>query len=287
MQLQFSDLPNALLPKVASFLPNTSCVSFAIAMSNQSLDDISSCIPSEICKTIAMASVESWESIDFKDIQDICGRTLTDNDIRWVLLAIDGVHKIKSLKFTNCFGITGSGLEPLRESVVLERIDLSLVGDYESPDINPTPSISAQRSFFISAAAVIPILENIINTENNSLIHVQLPKHWREERTDIFIQFLERFDRMLNERRLQCSKGCGVCEGSEYFPLVDQRRGVITITCYQCMKHLCSRCHENYEIDFCKCCEKVYCVDCNEVDTCQECRGNVASCKVCDVVKVW
>ena len=161
----------------------------------------------------------------------------------------------------------------------MEKIDLSLVGDYESPDINPEPSISA--------AIVIPILDNILNTENNSLIHVQLPKHWREERTDIFIQFLERFDRMLNERRLQCSKGCGVCEGSRYFPLVDQQRGIITITCYQCMKHLCSSCHQNYEIDFCKCCEKMYCVDCNEVNLCEACRGNVASCKVCDVVKVW
>ena len=58
-------------------------------------------------------------------------------------MAIDGVHKIKSLKLTNCFGITGSGLEPLRGSTVLQYIDLSLVGDHENPSIDPEPPISA------------------------------------------------------------------------------------------------------------------------------------------------
>ena len=67
-----------------------------------------------------------------------------------------------------CCGITGSGLEPIRESVVLERIDLSLVGDHEDPNIYNEPAISAE--------VVIPILDSILNMENNSLIHVQLPK---------------------------------------------------------------------------------------------------------------
>jgi len=194
------------------------------------------------------------------------------------------INKVCSCEQTDVNNITeGGGLDPIRESVVLERIDLSLVSDYENPTIDPEPPFSS--------AIVIPILENILNTENNSLIHVQLPKKWREERSDLLTQFLQRFDRMLNERRLQCSKGCGVCEGREDeddFQLVDQLNGVIIFTCYQCMKHFCSSCYmDNYEIDFCKCCEKVYCVDCNEVNLCDPCQGDVASCKACDVVKVW
>jgi len=202
---------------------------------------------------------------------------LTDDDIRWVLLCIDAPNKTKSLKFTNCVGITGSGLEPMHESVVLKRIDLSLVGDHENPTLEPEPPISV--------AVVIPILENIMNKKGNSLIHVQLPKKWRVERSVILVQFLERLDRMLNERRFQCSKGCGVCEGSEDFPSVNQRRGVIDITCYQCMKNFCFGCFENCEIDQCKCCEKVYCNDCNKVHWCEVC--SKASCKACDVVNVW
>ena len=87
--------------------------------------------PSTISTSIARASRESWEDIDyFKNIQDIRGRMfkMNDKELKWISLAIDGVHKIKSLKLTNCFGITGSGLEPLplRGSAVLQYIDLSL-----------------------------------------------------------------------------------------------------------------------------------------------------------------
>ena len=34
MQLQLSDLPQGILPKVASYLPNTSCVSFAMSLTS-------------------------------------------------------------------------------------------------------------------------------------------------------------------------------------------------------------------------------------------------------------
>ena len=104
MQLQLSDLPQGILPKVASYLSNTSCVSFAMSMTS----DLFSHEPSAISTAIINASVEGWEIVDFKDMQDIFGRSLTDDDVRWILLANDGVNKIKSLKLTSCLGITGS-----------------------------------------------------------------------------------------------------------------------------------------------------------------------------------
>lgn len=199
---------------------------------------------------------------------------------------IDAQNKTKSLKFTNCIGITGSGLEPIRESTVLERIDLSLVGDHESPAIDPEPPISAET--------VTPILENILNTENNSLIHVQLPKKWRETESDIMSDFMENMDTVLNNRRIQCSKGCGICEGDDLYPLVEKHEqhpeyGINAITCYQCMKHYCSNCSRNCLIDMCQCCEKVYCEDCNKVDWCDECNVNnnrTTSCRACDALQV-
>ena len=269
-----TDLPNALLPNVASFLPRISCVSFAISLSRQPLDGT----PSVISIAIATSSNESWESIDFKDIQEgvYGGRSLTDNDIRWVLLCIDAQNKTKSLKFTNCIGITGSGLEqPMRESVVLERIDLSLVGDHQVPNIKPEPSISSW--------IVIPILESILNTENNSLIHVQLPKKWREERGILLNRFMKNMDRALNNRKIQCSKGCGICEEWTY-ARTQYSYGLNTITCYQCTEHLCSECSWNDLIAMCQCCEKVYCNDCNKILYCDGC--NTSTCRGCDV-KVW
>jgi len=296
MQLQLSDLPQGILPKIASYLPNTSCVSFAMSLTDAPISQE----PSTISKAIINASAEGWEIVDFKDIQDMRGHILTDNDIRWVLLAIDGVDKIKSLKFTNCIGITGRGLEPLMGSaVVLERIDLSLVGDYENPTITPEPPISV--------TVVVPILNSIIERNNNVLVHVQLPKKWRIERSNLLTRFLQRFDRQLNSHRYLCS-GCEdgeVCQRYENeYELVYWGQGVhndtgwlqlqygtVSLSCYECEKNFCFGCEQQCHFSFCRTCDKYYCNDCNYVNHCQ---GNnctkpyqPSSCRGCNVVKNW
>ena len=295
---QLIDLPEVLLIRVASYLPRTSCVSFAMALSKQSPQELSydmSSQPSATSIAIANASGESWEIIDFGDIQRMyfdyipsIGYTIDttrvlDGHIRWILLCI-GAHNIKSLKLTCCSGITGSGLRPLIKSPVLERIDLSLVGDHESPNITPEPPISAVE--------VIPILNSILNTEWNSLVHVQLPKKWRDEESDILNHFLKKFDRQMNHRRFHCSKGCGICEGSDDYPLVQldgesSHYGVNSITCYQCTNQYCSRCYLRGRIDFCPCCDKFYCNDCNKMQWCGRCYERKCCCSGCDIMKVW
>jgi len=296
MQLQLNDLPNALLPKVASYLPNTSCVSFAISL----FDAPTSHQPSIMSKAIANASVESWEILDFKDMQDIFGRNLTDDDVRWILLAIDAVNKIKSLKFTNCLEITGSGLQPLTGSTMLERIDLSLVGDHENPNITPEPPISVEL--------VVPILNSIIERNDNVLVHVQFPKKWRVERSVVLTQFLQRWDRLLNGRRYPCSNlGCDeICESIDEdrdpYSLVYWGQGqnaawlqlvygTVSLTCYQCEKKFCCMCEFNCEFSFCRTCDKFYCNDCNYVNHCQGSSCTTpyqpASCRGCNLVKDW
>ena len=122
-RILLTDFPDALLVQSAEYLSNTSCVSFAMALTSHNM---MSQQPSTISTAIANASKQNWDNTDLKEIQDICGHILNDIDVKWILFAIDGVHKIKSLKITNCIGITGVGLEPLRESIILESIDLSL-----------------------------------------------------------------------------------------------------------------------------------------------------------------
>jgi hypothetical protein len=294
MHLKLSDLPEGLLPKVASYLPNTSCVSFAISL----FDAPTSQEPSIMSKTIATASEEGWDIVDFKDIQGIFGRNLTDEDIRWILLATDGVDKIKSLKFTNCIGITGSGLQPLMGSTVLERIDLCLVGDHENPTLNPEPPISAEL--------VVPILNSIIGREDNVLVHVQLPKKWRVERSDILTQFLQRFDRQLNNRRYPCSKP--ECDGScedlfeddtdyqlvcwqEHRHKGYEQYGTVAMSCYLCKKNFCGGCDWDGDgARFAMCCDKFYCDECNAVYSCQgDCTTvhQATTCNVCDVFTWW
>ena len=106
----------------------------------------------------------------------------------WLLICTDAVHHLKTLKLTNCLGVTGVGLSPLVGSTVLESIDLSLVGDNKSPTIDPVPPISAE--------VVVPILESIIDTEESELEQVTLPKKWRIEKSDILTNFLRKFGRV-------------------------------------------------------------------------------------------
>jgi hypothetical protein len=50
---------------------------------------------------------------------------LTDEDLDGFLRSINALSKVKSLKLCHMFAVTGRGLESLRRSTVLERLDLS------------------------------------------------------------------------------------------------------------------------------------------------------------------
>ena len=257
--------------------------------------------------------------LDFMDIEKRCRTNLTDGELVGVLVCIDAQRALKTLKLTHCFGITGLGLEPLRGSVVLERVDLCLVEQYESPVITPDPAISVD--------VVVPILDSIIEQEASLLRHIQLPKKWRDEKKDVLSQFLVRYDRFLSGQGIICSneyevdeKCQNVCQGTEQNPWVDRGRcgcpenndqnnqwthdhtcynhdyGVQGFTCYQCMRHVCGECNEGgtfYMIDICQYCEKKYCEHCNEVVFCQGgkcCTGThrqTTSCQSCNKLNQW
>ena len=277
MEEEQQNLPIALLPKVANYLPCTSCLSLLMAMAPSSIT--SQHVPSVAVKAIA-ASCEDRDNLDFKDVQDMIGRSLTDDDIRWVLLAVDGVNNIKSLKLTHCFGVTGAGLAPLRGSVVLERIDLSLVGDYESPIIDGDAKISVYH--------VVPTLNSIVDSDDNSLVHVQFPKQWSDEESDLLTAFLEVYNNVLVSRQNPClapsfeqaQPGCqNVCRG-ELVSVSGQK------CCYTCLKYICNECDEDREfyesVESCDSCEKSFCCGCTSLwrcgqcddKTCEGCGGN-------------
>ena len=79
---------------------------------------------------------------------------------------------MKKIKLTNCTNITGIGLRPLHGSTIIEQIDLSLVGDGESPVLDPEPPISCEH--------VLPILDSIIQSEGCALKDVQYPSAWQD-----------------------------------------------------------------------------------------------------------
>lgn len=210
--------------------------------------------------------------LDFEDIEKRLASKLTDDDIAAVLVCINAAGNL-----AGCKNVTGSGLEPLRGSAVLEKIDLSLVGRYEKPRVFENPRISED--------AIVPILWSIADAEGSSLKHLHLRGTFRDSST--LTGFLERYEQLLAER------GC-VCAECERSVNVSTRGGFQDHTCFTCTKNFCYECEDNEGLDGdtlrrCWRCEKETCPECNGLTFrrcnscgCEHCLGSMTSCNRCD-----
>ena len=270
-----SDLPTGALAHVSSFLAAPSCALFAVALACREVERSSSIIG---CR---------WVALDFGDIEKDLAAKLSDQDIRDVLLSIDAVNNLKKLSLNNCI--------LLRESIIIEQIDLSLVGDHESPYLDSEESLSC--------AEVIPILDSIIVREECVLKHLQFPLEWcRVEFTESdFHAFLARYNDYLSSEEVVCFPCNSNIDEDDSMPMMqmsDYYYGRQNYTCCQCMKHychdcvqtededeiywmssICNKCERRYCMDCslerdCPCCDEWFCEDCLETKQCPQCEEN-------------
>ena len=278
-QRSLSDLPVGTLSHVSSYLPLPSRALFAIALNYYHDTD---------------SSTAERDVLDFGDIEKELAAKLTDDDVKGVLLSINAVNNLKTLRLTNLFNITGAGLEPLRRSTKIEKIDLSLVGDHESCDLSPAPPISCTD--------VLPILDSIIDMGGASSLKLLIfPKEWRKERNteSEFHAFLVRYNDFLCNRVDACLNCGDNLEEGEMVQMEAIEYGTQCMTCYDCMKHYCHDCVEEGdegEIYFmsevcwtcnrryclhcsrewnCNCCEEWFCVECKDTKQCTQCDESV------------
>jgi hypothetical protein len=257
--MYLSDLPTGALAHVSSFLTSPSRALFAVALNARD--------------SSAAIAGDSWGVLDFGDIGKDLAAKLSDEDIRGVLLSIDAVNNLKKLRLTNCIHVTGVGLDPLRGSTIIEQIDLSLVGDHESPKLDPDPSISC--------AEVVTILDSIIGRgEDCSLEYLQFPNEWRKERNteSDFHAFLTRYYDYLSSRADVCLKcGCNLRGDGHVLQMDGYQYGTQNFTCYDCMNKYCYECEDDlfgcYIINECEKCERIYCLHCEKVDLCTSCNN--------------
>ena len=257
--LCITDLPDGLLVGISSYLAKPSAALFVIALNQE-----------ETQTSNTIISATNWEVLDFSNIEKSLAAKLSDVSIDKILRSIDAANNLKILKLAGCVNITGSGLDVLRSSVVLEQIDMSLVGKNEVPLIEPEPLLSED--------VVIPILDGIIS-RGNSLKQLELPKKWRNIASTQLEQFLERYDQYLRNQRYCCSKCDGLCVGTGDVWVHRERDewyGSQNNTCSGCLNHFCYRlscdaANGNSSVDWCKKCEKGYCKSCTATYRCRSC----------------
>lgn len=209
-----------------------------------------------------------WEDIDFMDIDQVLRIKLTDVDVSEFLRSIDAVNRLKSLNLTHLSGVLGHGLEPLRGSSVLKRLDLSIAEKHQSRDDYACHWRPWNRGFpkpRILEEVVLPILESIVDQEGNSLAHLQFPHTWIQGESEDLQRFVRKYKKLLISLNRPCGLGCGrTCSMA-----IGAGGTLHGDTCYDCSKTVCSseECASDAPI-LCKNCTKAYCGDCAIITRC-------------------
>ena len=205
-----------------------------------------------------------WEQLNL--LSDAAN--ISDDDIGAVLVCIDAKNTLKKLRLRNCRKVVGHGLEPLRGSIVLENFDaFSKWGNRDA--------VSKWRNWssLLSEAAVVPIIESIIDTDGNNLREVSLPSHWRKgESRNVppLSEFYTKFNALMLSKEVKCVGCSKLCEGNN------------ENSCQVCCNRICNACDDDEENPFirsCDDCSKSLCRSCGEHRVCSKCDS--VYCSVC------
>ena len=311
--ISFSEFPDIILQSITDYLHPASQALLVVALTAPSSSPYwqlqSNNIQRQLsptCKVII--SHGQWKILDFETVEDTLAIELRDIDIRALLVCIDALHNLKRLKLTNCSRITGSCLQPLMGSLVLEQLDLDSITE------------SSSDGCYLNVENTVPILVSIINDPFNSFKHLTLPStnQWISNNASL-TRFLRRYNGLLEYREFNCA-GCNGSDdcsesddcwleqniGNVYFPqnftcyqcllsfCNEPRNGNIVLYCEKCMRRYCKECvphaacaicssleYDNYtcslcvgeqETETCKHCMKEYCSSHKEVVTCKKCK---------------
>ena len=207
-----------------------------------------------------------WSELDFGDIEYDLAIRLSDDDIAAVLSCINAFKKLKTLVLTGCVSISGKALLTLHGSKVLERLDMSLV----------ERGVPFDSECTLSKAIVVPILDSIIDTEDNSLKYIQFPKSWQYyPNVGELDAFLLRYKQSYSQANICCTNCTKSCQDalSRGGSRVNDTSTSQDFTCYNCLNNFCYSCGVGTipKLAGCQGCEKEFCSDCVKMIPCATC----------------
>eukprot|EP00985_Skeletonema_marinoi_P009149 scaffold4229_cov136-Skeletonema_marinoi.AAC.2 len=232
-----------------------------------------------------------WEVLDFVDIPVSLATRLSDDDLGEILVCIDAKHKLQQLKLTHCINIVGHGLEPLRGSTVVEKLDLGLVRQFEAPYLRKgmAPGVRNYEFLFddakLSEGPVCAIIDSILRGEVDSFDRLQYPHTWSVNSSEPHTLVPLYAKNVFGSGRMK--------------QLVDEHNIIVNkFACclyfgYDDEKDLCSSLHDSLGherlgsdlIDVCISCKDTsfrVCSNCNDI-VCYEC-CDAEKCEDCDII---
>ena len=268
----FNQLPDLVKKSVVSYLPKLSRAVLASSLRGR----------------LSFLFNDTWDTIDFNDMEKNAASRFTDEDIHSILTVTDSVNCLKRINLANLTQITGSGLCVLNGSSVLEHIDLSLV-----PENHRASDIEENR---LKEDVICSLLDSIVSSDGSSLSYINLPKTWLTQPSQMMQVFIRRFKQYMREKSFQCLKCNRICQNDiGYFTLAgSDTDGVFSDTCHACSARYGRCCAPTIVSDelfhVCKVCEKGFCSSCKPMTECCICEENVCTecctgvCPRCDTV---
>ena len=259
--LRLCDLPVGALVDTATYLSKPSRALFAIAVSTSSW-------PLSNTSNEIIASTQ-WDILDFGELERDFSKQLTDDHVAGILTCIDAPANLRRLKLRGLMNITGSGLEILRGSTVLEQIDLRV-------DNWNWCYRAREGGEKISEQVVIPILMS------TSIKHIMgMPRPWEKARSNYLQNFAAQYNQFLGIRATACNTCGGPCRrdaASSWFGLYSGEY-VQKYTCERCLKCICDR--GECSLKKCYGCDRKLCKDCELCqicDRCSDCKSTLQTC---------
>lgn len=304
--MTWADLPDGCVEHISMYLPKLSKAVMASALMSPPATTATGVLAPSRPLTRARLLVSPLEEgqfdvVDFGELDESLASQLTDADVCNILSCIEAGSNVKRLKLAGCSGITGSGLEPIRGSSVLEQIDLRRLAKKEH--------YHRPENFSLSLPTILPIISSIFTKEGSKLKHLSLPLNWcclfsswqtSTAASETLRGFLSLYEQYLSRRQITCEhtntwRGtlCGkACPGSsgeddiypdtwivrEHGMHTNPRDGCQNATCYECLRFICNECRESERIATCAICLRDYCDVCVETVECKSC---------CEFDNVW
>lgn len=204
-------------------------------------------------------SVDGNDELDFGDIEPDLAERLTDDDLAAMLECIRAKTTIRTLKLQGLVNITGCGLKSLSGSSMIQQIDLDVAKPPRSRGVKKRRKSQKKRTSSISRDEVIPIVDSILEADNNSL--------------RICYSCLDGDEGTLKRMCSQCD--IEYCQKNRCSGNFKQCRGYL----YHCEQWICMGCVEGWK----KCdeCSHVFCTACSKNDEDDVECGALQKCERC------
>ena len=176
------------------------------------------------------------------------------------------------------------------QGLTIEKIDLSLViGKYKGESFD-------MEKIKLCEGIVLPILYSIVEGGSSMLRHIQLPVKWRNGKSTELTRFMEVYNNYLRDLarpcqheweedgvQKKCENECGMGMHT-WIGEPEERYGIQTATCSECMKNFCSETRCIAGFDYCPECQRYHCKDCSIVYDCFGDGCHKTSCEDCNEV---